>query len=68
MDILAAVAGLAILCLTAIVLKMLADGREQIRLLAPQIRVTAPPKAPALKDEDEAPVTSAGTPSRGEAS
>jgi hypothetical protein len=50
---LAAIAGLAILALTAVVLKMLADGRERMRLLAPQIRLVAPPKEPAPKDEDE---------------
>lgn len=53
MIILAAVAGLAILCLTALCLKTLADGQERMRLLAPQIRVVSPPKAEAPKDDEE---------------
>jgi hypothetical protein len=50
---LAAIAGLSIFILGAIVLKMLAAGREMRRLLAPRIRLVAPPKEPAPKDEDE---------------
>lgn len=41
---LAAVAGIAIVVLGAIVLSLIADGRERMRLLAPQIRVVSPPK------------------------
>lgn len=54
MIILAVIAGLAILGFVAIILKMLADGRERMRLLAPQMRLVAPPKEPAPKDEDDA--------------
>lgn len=49
--VIAAVALAAIGGLVAIVLKMLADGREQMRLLAPQVRLVAPPKEPAAKDD-----------------
>lgn len=52
MIILAIVAVAAIGGFTAVVLKMLADGRERMRLLAPQIRVVSPPKEPAPKDGD----------------
>lgn len=54
MIILAAIAGLAILGFVAIILKMLADSRERMRLLAPQMRLVAPPKEPSPKDEGDA--------------
>ena len=49
---LAFIAGISILVLGAIVLKMLADGRERMRLLAPQIRVVSPPKEQPERDKD----------------
>jgi cell division septation protein DedD len=51
--ILAIVSGVAIAALAAIVLALIGAGRATMRDVSRQVRLVAPPKEPAPKDEDE---------------